>query len=157
MSPTARWIRAGLACGVTDFLWACGQTKFMYGGSITRLWQGVASVPFGPSMLEGGRQTALLGVGLHFVTAFTWSAVFVFLVSRVPFVRRVLASPGGAWKVAAVYGPFVWTAMSWAVIPSMTHRFPAITARWFIQLIGHIPFVGLPIVGGASDPRVTAR
>lgn len=153
MTDGARWVRAGLACGVTDFLWACGQTKFMYGGSITRLWQGVASVPFGPSMLDGGRQAALVGVGLHFVTAFTWSALFVFVVSRLAVVRRLLESRGGAWKVAAVYGPFVWTAMSWAVIPSMTHRLPTITSRWFIQLLGHVPFVGLPIVQGAGPAR----
>lgn len=153
MTNGARWMRAGLACGVTDFLWACGQTKFMYGGSIARLWQGVAAVPFGPSMLNG-RHGVLVGVGLHFVTAFTWSALFVFLVSRLPLVRRVLTSPGGAWKVAAVYGPFVWTVMSWAVIPSMTHRLPALTSRWFIQLLGHVPFVGLPIVRGAGPaPR----
>ena len=83
--------RAGLACGVTDFLWACAQTKFMYGGSITSLWQGVASVPFGQSMLHR-RHGALIGVGLHFVTAFTWAAVFVFVLSRLTFVQKTLAS-----------------------------------------------------------------
>ena len=52
----------------------------------------------------------------------------------------------GALKVAAVFGPCVWIVMSLAVIPLLVHRPPSFTNRWFIQLIGHFPFVGLPIV-----------
>jgi hypothetical protein len=36
--------------------------------------------------------------------------------------------------------------MSLVVIPSFTHRPPAITTRWWIQLFGHIPFVATPIL-----------
>jgi len=36
--------------------------------------------------------------------------------------------------------------MSCAVIPLLLHRPPTITARWWVQLLGHFPFVGLPIV-----------
>ena len=36
---------------------------------------------------------------------------------RASAVRRVLDSPYGAVKVAAVYGPFIWMVMSLAVIP----------------------------------------
>jgi hypothetical protein len=36
--------------------------------------------------------------------------------------------------------------MSAAVIPLLTHQAVAITPRWWIQLVGHIAFVGLPIV-----------
>ena len=60
-------------------------------------------------------------------------------------MRRVLASAFGPAKVAALYGPLVWTVMSMAVIPAFTHRPPAITPRWWIQFFGHAPFVGLPI------------
>jgi uncharacterized membrane protein YagU involved in acid resistance len=48
-------------------------------------------------------------------------------------------------KAAALYGPLVWMTMSLVVIPLLVHRPPAITTRWWIQLFGHIPFVGLPI------------
>jgi uncharacterized membrane protein YagU involved in acid resistance len=61
-------------------------------------------------------------------------------------VRRVLDTPYGVAKVAAVYGPFIWLMMSLVVIPLLTHRPPTITYRWWVQLIGHFPFVGLPIV-----------
>jgi hypothetical protein len=36
--------------------------------------------------------------------------------------------------------------MSLAVIPLLLQRPPAINIRWLVQLIGHIPFVGIPIV-----------
>jgi hypothetical protein len=40
--------------------------------------------------------------------------------------------------------------MSLVVIPVLVHRPPAVTIRWWVQLIGHIPFVALPIVGAIS-------
>jgi hypothetical protein len=36
--------------------------------------------------------------------------------------------------------------MSVAIVPLFTHRPPTINIRWWIQLVGHIPFVALPIV-----------
>ena len=137
--------RTGLLTALVDGLWACVLT-LVYGSTITRLWQGVASVPLGRSALDGGTRTALAGVALHICVAFAWSAVFLFGVSRLALVKRLLASRYGVAKVAAVYGPLVWVTMSLVVIPLFTHRPPAFTIRWLIQLIGHAPFVGLPIV-----------
>jgi len=56
-------------------------------------------------------------------------------------------------KVAALYGPFIWMVMSLVVIPLLLHRPPTITIRWWIQLIGHIPFVGVPIVASIAPGR----
>jgi uncharacterized membrane protein YagU involved in acid resistance len=60
--------------------------------------------------------------------------------------RRLLASRHGVLKMAALYGPLVWSAMSLLVIPLLTHRPPTVGFRWWVQFFGHIPFVGLPIV-----------
>jgi hypothetical protein len=49
-----------------------------------------------------------------------------------------------------VYGPFIWLVMSLVVIPLLLHRPPAISIRWWVQLLGHFPFVGLPIVACAN-------
>jgi hypothetical protein len=95
------------------------------------------------------------GILIHFGVAFAWSAVFVFLVLRSSWVRRVLASPFGVAKVPLVYGPLIWLVMSTLVIPPFTGRMPTINARWWIQLLGHVPFVALPIVA-ASRPRPAA-
>jgi hypothetical protein len=149
---TARLLRAGLLTGVTDGLWACVLALFFYHSTVTRLWQGVASVLLGKSALDGGTTTALIGVLIHFGVAFGWSAVFLFVVMRSSWVRAQLASPNGVLKIASLYGPFIWIVMSLAVIPLFTHRPPAITFRWLVQVIGHIPFVGLPIVWSIARP-----
>lgn len=143
-APWSRLVLAGLLTGVTDGLFATVQS-LLSGSTVTRLWQGVASVPLGPSALEGGTRTALIGVLLHFCTAFFWSAVFFFLYNRSARLRGIVQSHFGALKVASVYGPFIWIFMSGVVIPLFLHRPPVIRPRWFVQLIGHIPFVGLPI------------
>ncbi|HEU4882967.1 MAG TPA: hypothetical protein VFT45_11990 [Longimicrobium sp.] len=100
----------------------------------------------GPSSFEGGARTVALGLLMHLGVAFAWSAVFLVLYERFGGIRRVVRSPGGVLKVAAVYGPIIWLVMSFLVIPSLVHRPPTLNYRWFIQLIGHIPFVALPIV-----------
>lgn len=87
---------------------------------------------------------------MHVTVAFWWSAVFLFVVLRAGWVRSLLASPYGTIKVAALYGPFVWLAMSLVVIPILVHHGPAITYRWWVQLIRHFPFVGLPIVASIN-------
>jgi hypothetical protein len=144
-NPWSRLVRAGLLTGVTDGLFASVQSVFN-DSTVTRLWQGVASTLLGPEAFEGGTRTALIGVLMHFGVAFAWSAVFLLLVTKSAWIRRVLASRYGIVKVAAVYGPFIWLVMSLVVIPLLTKRPPRISGRWLVQLIGHFPFVGLPIV-----------
>ena len=144
--PGSRLVRAGLITGVIDGLFASVLSVAFYGSTVTRLFQGVASTLLGREAFDGGTPTALLGVLMHFGVAFGWSAVFLFLVMRSSWLRRVLASPYGVVKVAALYGPFIWLVMSLVVIPLLLQRPPAINIRWWIQLIGHFPFVGIPIV-----------
>lgn len=141
-----RLIRAGLFTGISDFLFATVLSVFFYNSTFTRLWQGVASVPLGKGALEGGSTTVMIGILMHFAVAFFWSALFLFVMMRMGWVQRVLASPGGTIKMAALYGPAIWLVMSFVVIPFFVHHPPAITSRWWIQFIGHFPFVGLPMV-----------
>jgi hypothetical protein len=117
----------------------------------------VASTLLGPSAVEGGTPAALLGVLMHFGVAFGWSAVFMFLVLRIRCVQHILRSRNGVFKVAALYGPFIWLVMSLAVIPLFTHFWPPIGIRWWVQFFGHIPFVGLPIVGVAAAEQKKPR
>jgi uncharacterized membrane protein YagU involved in acid resistance len=89
---------------------------------------------------------------MHLSVAFTWSLVFMLAVRRSPWLRGVLDSPYGAVKVGAVYGPFIWLVMSLLVIPVLAHRPPNITVWYVVQLIGHIPFVGVPIAAMIGTP-----
>lgn len=77
---------------------------------------------------------------------FSWSAVFLLLVLSSPWIRGVVATPAGVIAVAAVYGPVIWMVMSLVLIPLFTHRPPTINFRWWVQFVGHVPFVALPIV-----------
>jgi hypothetical protein len=147
----SRLVRAGLLTGVTDGLCATVQSLVTPGSTVMRLWQGVASVILGKSAYDGGIPTALVGVLMHFCVAFGWSAIFLFGVMRSSWVRRAVSSPSGVVGIAALYGPFIWLVMSLVVIPILLHRPPVITSRWWIQLVGHIPFVGLPIVASIAN------
>ena len=152
-----RLVRAGLLTGVIDGLFSSVLNVVAYGSTASRLFQGVAAVLLGNEAFNGGTRAVVIGILMHFGVAFGWSAVFLFLVLRSSWVRGILASPFGVVKVASVYGPLIWMVMSLAVIPILAHRAPTISIRWWIQWIGHFPFVGLPIVALSSrrTPRDT--
>lgn len=143
-------LRAWLLTGISDGLFATVLSVFFFNSTFVRLWQGVASVPLGRSALDGGTTTVVIGLALHFSVALWWSSVFLIGLMRVKWVGRVLAQPFGAAKVAAVYGPAVWLVMSLLVIPLFTKRPPSITIRWWVQFLGHAPFVGFPIAWTAA-------
>ena len=150
-----RLTQAGLLTGVIDGLFSSILSAVFYGSTAPRLFQGVAAVLLGNEAFNGGTRTVVIGVLMHFGVAFGWSAVFLFLVLRSSWIRGILASRYGVVKVASLYGPLIWMVMSLAVIPILVHRAPTIGIRWWIQLIGHFPFVGIPIV--ASSRRATPR
>ena len=136
---------AGILTGIVDGLFSSILSVAFYGSTIARLFQGVASTLVGPGAIDGGSGMTALGILMHFGVAFAWTAVFALLASRFQSIRRALARPGGPLAIATVYGPAIWMVMSLVVIPQLTHRPTTITYRWWIQLIGHIPFVALPI------------
>ncbi len=148
--PLKHLIRTGLWTAVSDGCFASVLHVTAFGSTFARLWQGVASVPLGPRAFEGGWATVALGLALHVLVAFVWSAVFLFLVLRWDWVRRRVASVRGIVEVAAVYGPFIWLVMSIVVIPIVAQRPPRFNGRFWIQLVGHIPFVAIPIVASSA-------
>ena len=158
MNAFSRVVRAGLLTGVTDGLFSSVLSVAFYHSTVARLFQGVASTLLGKAALDGGTPTALVGVLMHFGVAFGWSAVFLFVVMRLRWVRRILGTQYGVLKVASLYGPAIWMVMSLAVIPLLLHRPATIGSRWWVQFFGHIPFVGIPIVASlAQGPYASER
>jgi len=145
-----RILLAGTLTAITDGLFSSVLNVAAYHSTVARLFQGVAAVPLGPAALTGGTRTAAIGVLMHCGVALWWSTVFALLAARSASLRNALRSGVGIVAVAAVYGPFVWMAMSLLVIPALLHRPTAITGRWWVQLVGHFPFVGLPIVASIA-------
>jgi hypothetical protein len=146
----SRFLLAGLLTGIIDGLFSSVLSVAFYDSTVPRLFKGVAAVLLGGDAVNGGASIVAIGILMHFGVAFGWSAVFLFLIMRWSKVRAVLASPYGAVKIAALYGPFIWMFMSLVVISILLHRPPTITNRWWIQFIGHFPFVGLPIVASSA-------
>jgi hypothetical protein len=150
------FLRTWLTIAVIDGIFASCLSVFAYGSTFSRLWQGVASTVLGPSAMQGGTRTVVVGLLLHVCVAFIWSAVFLAVATAWLRLQQTIATPAGILAVASVYGPAIWCAMSLVVIPLATGHPPAITTRWWIQLVAHIPFVALPIVavvGRGLNPR----
>jgi hypothetical protein len=139
-------LRTWLTIAAIDCAYASVLSIVVYGGTFSQIWQGVASVLLGPSAMQGGARTVLIGLAMHAGVALLWSTVFLLLVLALPALRRVVASWGGIVAVAAVYGPLVWIVMSFVIIPRLTGHPPTIGARWWGNFFSHIPAVALPIV-----------
>src|SRR5262245_17207701 len=135
-----------LVTAVWDFVCASMLSVLAYGGTFSRLWQGVASTALGPAALTMGARGVAAGLGLHLLVAFVWSAAFVLAAARSRMLRRALVRPVHAVAVASLYGPLIWLAMSLIVIPLATGRPPAFGFRWWVQIFVHVPFVTLPLV-----------
>ena len=139
-------IRTWLTIAPIDAAFASCLAVFAYKQPVARVWQGVASTVLGPSAIGAGSRTVAVGLLLHVTVAFVWSAVFLTLAVNLPALRRAIATLPGVLAVALLYGPLIWSVMSFVVIPLATGRPPTIGLRWWIQVAGHVPFVALPIV-----------
>jgi hypothetical protein len=140
-------VRTWLLVAVSDAIFA-SLTGMFLPPTVTpaRVFRGVASVLLGKSALDGGATTALIGLAMHFGVAFCWSALFVFVVYNSWWLRDTLDSWPGRILVAVVYGVSIWLIMTWIVIPSMLHRPPTISLKYWVQLIGHPLFVVGPMI-----------
>jgi hypothetical protein len=149
-----RLVRAWLLTAVVDGLFSSALVVFAYHSTFTRLWQGVAAVLLGPAAFQAGSRAVVIGLLLHFAVALGWSGLFLGIYVSSARLRQALASSIGVMAAAAVYGPAIWLVMSLGVIALFTGRPPAFTFRWWVQLVGHIPFVALPIVATIRHPSV---
>lgn len=97
-------MRSWLLTAVIDGLFASFLSAVLYQTTVARLWQRVASTLIGSSAYDGGTGTVLLGLLVHIGVAFGWSADFLLLVRRSPWLRDVVSSPYGvedAWALTA--------------------------------------------------------
>jgi uncharacterized membrane protein YagU involved in acid resistance len=129
---------AGLIAGILDITSAFVIAGIKGTGSL-RMLQAIASGLLGQRSFEGGMATAGLGLGIHFLIAFTAAAVF-YAASR-----KFSSLTEHAVVSGLLYGIAVYIFMYWIVVPL---AFP--TARhsmWrdVTAVIIHIVLIGLPI------------
>jgi hypothetical protein len=148
MNPAVRrtWLRAWALIAVTDALFATTLPVVAYHQPLGQVWKGVASVLIGPGAMQGHWHMIALGLAMHVCVALLWTTVFLILALMSPRLRRIIATPAGILGVATLYGPSIWIIMSFLVIPRLTGRPPTVGFRWYVQALGHVFFVALPIV-----------
>ena len=157
------WLRAvlltSLLVGLADYVIGFGIFVVGLGRPVLGVLQHPAAGLLGPAAYRGGLATALLGTALHFTIAIGWAAVFALLYRVSPALRRAIATPVGLGLAAILAGAIIWLAMNNVVMPLSRIRPYALGSDLFwMILLGHIPFVGLPLVWGirryASRPGV---
>lgn len=140
-SARVRAIAAGgLAAAVLDAADALVAYKLAFGMSPLAIYQFVASGLLGKAAYAAGVPSALLGLAVHFLVAFTAAAVFVTASERLPQLRRDAVG----WGLA--FGVGVFLVMNLAVIP--LSRIGASMPSLPLVLngvISHALLVGLPI------------
>jgi len=133
-------VAGGLAVAVLDGANAIVAYGLALGMKPVGIYQFVASGLMGQAAYAGGTGTALLGLAIHFLIAFTAAAVFVLASERLIQLRRDAV----AWGLG--FGLAVFVVMSFVVIP--LSRIPASPPSLPLVLngaIGHALLVGLPI------------
>ena len=140
----------GLIVGAMDITAAIIQA-ISRGATATRLLQFVASGLIGQKAFQGGAGTAALGLGLHFVIAFTLVAVFYVASRRLILLRRHAVVSG------LIYGLIVFGFMNLVVLPLSAARPRHSLTGDLIQIGIHMFVIGLPTsllvrrLSGATD------
>ena len=131
----------GLVVGVLDGLFALIFYGLILGVQPMRVFQSVAAGLLGRASYEGGTQTFLLGIILHFVVASCIAAVYY--VASLNF--RILIHH--AIACGLLYGLIAYLGMNYIVIPlSAIGSRPSPPLRVFLPaFIAHALLVGLPI------------
>jgi uncharacterized membrane protein YagU involved in acid resistance len=157
-------ILGGLVAGVLDIIYAfIVYGPLSYQLSPMRVLQSVAAGWIGrDAATAGGWDTAMLGLGSHFMLATIFAAVFVLAATRLPTLSRQAV----AWGL--IYGFVLYVVMTYVVVPlsaahplqhfavdandalaRLTESFSTVRPKDPWQLLGtiltHTVLVGVPI------------
>ena len=141
---------AGLIAGILDITSAFVIAGIKGTGSI-RMLQGIASGLLGQRSFEGGMATAGLGLGIHFLIAFTAAAVFYAASRKFSSLTQHAVVSG------LLYGIVVYIFMYWVVMPLAFPTAYHSTSRDVTAVTIHMTLIGLPIaliVRHYSTPRL---
>ena len=130
----------GLVVGVLDGLFALIFYGMILGVPNLRIFQSVASGLLGKSAFEGGTQSFLIGIFLHFLVATCITSVYYLASLKLPLLIRRPVICG------LIYGLLAYLGMNYVVIPlsnATPGKFSAV--NFTVAIIGHAFLVGLPI------------
>ncbi len=130
----------GLIAGTLDICAAFVTAWLRAGVSPGGVLRFVASGLLGPAALQGGAETAILGLALHFLIATIWTIAF-YLASRkwLFLIERPV-------MFGLLYGIAVYTFMNFVVLPlSFVTRRPITAVGTTIGLLTIMFCIGLPL------------
>jgi uncharacterized membrane protein YagU involved in acid resistance len=128
----------GLISGSADLFAACTLAAIR-GITPMRLLQTITSAMIGQKAFGNGRGAALLGLGLHFLIAFTVATTYT-IASRYLTVLTEYSALSGL-----LYGAAVHFFMTFIVLPMSSLKRPFSMTFFLGQLVIHMLCVGLPI------------
>ncbi len=130
----------GLIGGTCDITYAVGFSAWR-GVAPMRILQSVASGLLGKPAFEGGVPTAALGLGLHYVIALIWAAIYVLASRRLNVLRERAAVCG------VIYGALIFATMNLVVLPlsALPGKPSTVPIVVITGLIVHMFGLGLPI------------
>ena len=147
-SPLRAIVTGGFIAGACDMSYALIWFSAVKGVAWIKIPQSVASGLIGKSSLDDGIATAMLGFGLHWLIAFIWTAIYLWVGRKLlpPLLRKPIP-----WGIA--YGAWIYFFMNWVVLPldamhTQPHFIPYDT--WFSGLAVHMFAIGLAISLSAS-------
>lgn len=144
-----RYVLAAFVVGALDIGEVMIFAGIRNGTSPVRILQSVATGVLGRDSYQGGWQSALLGLALHFFIASVVVAVY-FLASR-----RIEALRESPVIMGAIYGLLVYLFMNFVVLPLSATGGPRFTLVSVLnQLFCHIFLIGIPTALFAKSAMV---
>ena len=135
----------GLLAGIVVEVDALIAYKLVLGFNPVPIYQFIASGLLGARAYQLGLSSALLGLAIHFLIAFTAAWIYVQASLLLPALRQRYVLTG------LLFGTAVWAFMNLVVIPlSRIPPSPFSLPLFLNGVIGHALFVGLPISWAAQ-------
>lgn len=137
--PLAYVLTGGLVAGTLDLVFAMVFWAWRAELPALRILQSVAAGVLGPTAFEGGLETGLLGLVLHFFIALSMAVAYYAAARRWPLLwQRPVA-----W--GAAYGLLLYAIMNFVVVPlsAATGSGDPVFTVWSLGV--HVFLVGMPI------------
>ncbi len=131
----------GLAAGFLDITFACVYWYLARDVPPQRIFQSVASGVLGKDSYQGGWNSALLGLALHFLMTCAMAAAFYAASRRFAVLTRVPVASGAA------YGLLLYGLMNFVVVPLSRAAVgaPRNDLWTWLGIAAHVALVGVPI------------
>ncbi len=136
----SRVLAGGIAAGTFDILYAWAFWALKAGVSMQRILQSVAAGLLGQASFTGGRASAALGLGLHYLIATSMSLAYYLVARRWPVLAR------RPWPCGAGYGMLLYGIMNYVVVPLSAARPGSKNPLWIaLSVVVHMLLIGIPI------------